>query len=448
MLQIAHQIKHDAIESNSNPRTPVNGSAGLMGNGYDGQVTMQFKTNPQCYFNNGGCSFITTSTLDAMVKQLRLEQEMGNVVADLMTSADRSHVYTLAARALGADAPNIALTDSHTTGWAKALQTISLNAGDVILTSKSEWGGNLSAMQKLAQRQGGSVVVMPTTADGSVCHMSLAALMSKSVKLISVSWIGSNGGHVEPVAEIGELAQAHGVPYFVDASQVVGQMPVNVQHIGCDVLTTPGRKWLRGPKGTGFMYLRPEYLDKCQASSHANGGLDSSPPFTAKYFEASSASVPLHMGLLAALVQLEQVGVETVQKQILTRSQYLWERLQGIPGVNCISPFAPQHGLVSFNVVGHLAAAVRQKLMDMGIEVAANQAAFTPLDMHARQLDAVVRASPHACTTTDEIDQLIEAVKVISQQHGRLFEPGCPNSQVIQQPQDLASAPSQIPEQV
>ncbi len=389
-----------------------------MGNGYDEQVTMQFKTNPQFYFNHGGCSFITTSTLDAVVKQLSLEQALGNSVADLTTSADRSHVYTLAARALGADAANIALTDSHTTGWAKALQTISLNAGDVILISRSEWGGNLSALQILAKRHGSSVVVMPMTADGSVCLKSLAALMSKSVKLISVSWIGSNGGHVEPVVEIGELARAHGVTYFVDASQVVGQLPVDVQHIGCDLLTTPGRKWLRGPKGTGFMYMRPEYLDKCQATAQADGGLDSSPPLTAKHFEASSASVPLQMGLLAALAQLEQVGVETTQKQILTRSQYLWERLQGIPGVNCICRAAPMHGLVSFTVEGHPATAVRQRLMDIGIEVAANLSPFTPLDMHARQLDAVVRASPHACTTTDEIDQLIEAVKVISQQHG------------------------------
>jgi selenocysteine lyase/cysteine desulfurase len=353
-----------------------------------------------------------------VVKQLRLEQALGNSVADLTSSADRSRVYSLAARALGADAANIALTDSHTTGWAKALQTISLNAGDVILTSRSEWGGNLSALQKLAQRHGSSVVVIPTAADGSVCLKSLATLMNKSVKLISVSWIGSNGGHVEPVAEIGQLAHAHGVPFFLDASQVVGQLPVDVKHIGCDVLTTPGRKWLRGPKGTGFMYLRPEYLAKCQATAQADGAVDSSPPLTPKHFEASSASVPLQMGLLAALAQLEQAGVETVQKQILTRSNYLWERLQGIGGVTCISRVAPMHGLVSFNVAGQSASAVRQKLMGMGIEVAANQAAFTPLDMHARQLDAVVRASPHACTTTDEIDQLIEAVTLISQRCG------------------------------
>lgn len=395
------------------PDTAVYGRRRRTRRDYHGQVTIQTQSSPPLYFNHGGCSFITTSTLDAVVRQLRLEQALGNSVADLTTSAERSHVYKLAARALGADAANIALTDSHTTGWAKALQTISLNAGDVILTSRSEWGGNLSAMQKLAQRQGGSVVVMPTTADGSVCLKSLAALMNKRVKLISVSWIGSNGGHVEPVAEIGQIARAHGVTYFVDASQVVGQMPVDVKQIGCDVLTTPGRKWLRGPKGTGFMYLRSEYLHKCQATAQADGAADSSTPLKPKHFEASSASVPLQMGLLAALAQLEQVGVETIQKQILTRSQYLWERLQGIPGVNCICPVAPQHGLVSFNVVGHPATEVRQKLMDIGIEVAANLSPFTPLDMHERHLDAVVRASPHACTTIDEIDQLIEAVTLI-----------------------------------
>ncbi len=389
-----------------------------MSRDYHGQVTTQTRPSPPLYFNHGGCSFTTTSTLDAVVKQLRLEQSLGNSVADLTSSADRSRVYTLAARALSADAANIALSDSHTTGWAKALQTISLNAGDVILTSRSEWGGNLSALQKLAQRHGSSVVVIPTAADGSFCLKSLAALLSKSVKLISVSWIGSNGGHVEPVAEIGQLARAHGVPYFLDASQVVGQLPVDVKNIGCDVLTTPGRKWLRGPKGTGFMYLRPEYLDKCQATAQADGETDSSNPLTPKYFEASSASVPLQMGLLAALAQFEQAGVETIQKQILTRSNYLWEKLQGIAGVTCISRAAPMHGLVSFNVAGQSAGEVRQRLMGMGIEVAVNQAAFTPLDMYERQLDAVVRVSPHTCTTNDEIDQLIEAVRLISQRPG------------------------------
>jgi len=353
-----------------------------------------------------------------VVKQLKLEQEMGNAVADLMTSADRSNVYKLAARTLGANDDDIALTDSHTTGWTKALQTIRFNAGDVVLTTRSEWGGNWRVLQHLAQRYGCSVVVMPTVEDGSVCLKSLASLMSNKVKLISASWIGSNGGHIEPVAEIGELAREHGASYFVDASQVVGQMLVDVQHIKCDVLTTPGRKWLRGPKGTGFMYLRREFLNKCQTSAYFNGLLDSSTPLTAKHFEASSPSVPLQMGLMSALMQLEDASAEKVHQQILTHSQHMWEGLRAIPGITCISQVAPQHGSVSFTVAGQSATTVRQKLMEVGIEVAANQAAFTPLDMQERQLDAVVRASSHACTTSAEIDQLIEVVKRIHSNAG------------------------------
>lgn len=375
--------------------------------GYHGQVTTQIKTGPQLYFNHGGCSFTTASTLDAVVQQLTLEQEMGNAVADLMTSADRSNVYKLAARTVGANDDDIALTDSHTTGWIKALQTIKLNAGDLILTTRSEWGGNLRALQQLAQRYDGSVVIMPTVSDGSVCLKSLAAMMGKKVKLISVSWIGSNGGHIEPVAEIGEVAKAHGATYFVDASQAVGQMQVDVQHIQCDVLTTPGRKWLRGPKGTGFMYLRREFLDKCQTSAYFNGRLNPSTSLTAKNFEASSPSVPLQMGLMSALMQLEKASVERVHQQILFHSQHMWQGLKAIPEVTCISQVPPQHGLVSFILAGQRAMTVRQKLMAIGIEVAANQAAFTPLDMQERQLDVVVRASSHACTTSAEIDQLI-----------------------------------------
>ena len=379
-------------------------------------MTAQIKSNPRCYFNHASCSFTTALTLNASVNQLRLEQQMGNAVADQLTAPDKRSIYTLASRTIGAADKDIALLDSHTTGWAKALETITLSAGDVVLTTRSEWGGNLRALRHLAQKSGASLVMMPAMATGSVCLKSLAGLMDNKVKLISVSWIGSNGGHIEPVAEIGELARANGVPYFVDASQVVGQMRVDVQHIQCDVLTTPGRKWLRGPKGTGFMYLRPEFLDRCQASARFDELLDPSTPLTAQYFEASSPSVPLQMGLMAALAQLEQAGVQQVQQQILAHSQQTWDGLRTVPGVTCMSPVAPEHGLVSFTMAGKPAATVRDQLMAIGIEVAANQAAFTPLDMQVLRLDAVVRASPHTCTTSDEIDQLIQAVKLISRE--------------------------------
>ena len=255
---------------------------------------------------------------------------------------------------------------------------------------------------------------MPSTANGSVCLKSLASLLSDKIKLISVSWVGSNGGHIEPVAEIGQLAEQHGIPYFVDASQVAGQMPVDIQRIRCDVLTTPGRKWLRGPKGTGFMYLRPSFLEKCQSSGAFDGWRDSADHLTAKHFEASNASVALQMGLLEALDQLQKTGIEQIQEQILARSCRIWEELQAIPGVICLRDTAPDHGMVSFNVAGHSPSVVRERLMSAGIEVAANQAAFTPLDMQTRQLDGVVRVTPHACTTWDEIGMLVEAIRALS----------------------------------
>ena len=369
---------------------------------------------PVGYFNHGGCSFVTPQTLDAVTTHLGLEHRLGNAMADLRTAAEKQTLYKVAATTVGADAKDIAITDSHTTGWEKASRGISLNSGDVVLTTRSEWGGNLRALCHVAQRHGAWVMPMPSTANGSVCLKSLASLLSDKIKLISVSWIGSNGGHIEPVAEIGQLAELHGIPFFVDASQVVGQMPVDVQRIRCDVLTTPSRKWLRGPKGTGFMYLRPSFLAKCQSSGAFDGWRDPADHLTAKHFEASNASVALQMGLLEALNQLQKVGIELIQEQILARSCRIWEELQAIPGVFCLRDKAPDHGMVSFNVARLNPSVVRERLISAGIEVAANQAAFTPLDMQARQLDGVVRVTPHACTTWEEIEMLVDTVRTLS----------------------------------
>lgn len=301
----------------------------------------------------------------------------------------------------------MAMTDGHTTGWTKALQTIHPREGDVFLTTRSEWGGNLKALHHLAHCHGASVELLATNADGSVCIDSLARRMNDRIKLISVSWIGSNGGHVEPAAAIGAIAKTHEVPYFLDASQVVGQMPVDVQNLQCDVLTTPGRKWLRGPKGTGFMYFRPEFLARVHANGEFDELVDDGASVTAKYFEATSASLSLQMGLKVALAQLQQAGVENIQRNILAHSRSLWEGLQAMPGVECLCKEPPQHGLVSFTVDGFTAADVKNRLMAKGIDVVVNQLAFTPLDMQARHLSEVVRASPHACTSSAEMETFI-----------------------------------------
>lgn len=136
---------------------------------HHGQIITLIKAPPTLYFNHAGCSFTSTPTLAAMIEQLKLEQTLGNAVADSMSAVDRRDLYKLVAWTVNSDAENIALTDGHTTGWTKALHTVTLSTGDLILTTRSEWGGNLRHLQHLARKYGCSVVLMPTAENGSVC---------------------------------------------------------------------------------------------------------------------------------------------------------------------------------------------------------------------------------------------------------------------------------------
>ena len=163
------------------------------------------------------------------------------------------------------------------------------------------------------------------------------------------------------------------------------------------------------------MYARPEFLAKAQAQGAFDGMVDDTTAVTARLFEASAASAPLQMGLKAALEQMQKAGIESVQQGILDNSLRLWEGLQDLPGIECLSKVPPPHGIVSFAVTGTPATDVKNRLMRQGVEVVVNQAAYTPLDMQARQLDAVVRASPHACTTVDEVETFIREMHEMCQ---------------------------------
>lgn len=359
------------------------------------------------YLNHAGCSKVSRQTLETILRQNELEATFGVFESDQRVASEKRAFYELAADLLGADPSDIAYTDSHTSGWDKALRRVRLGPGDVLFTSRGEWGGNLKALRTLAHAHGADVQLMPLTSKGTVCVERLAKTLSTRVKLISLTWLGSNGGDIEPAAEMGQLAQSFGIPYFLDASQVVGQLPVDVNALKCDVLTTPGRKWLRGPRGSGLMYVRPSFLERTHGSFEPEGQ-----EARMRQLEPTSHSLPLMLGLASALQQLkaERSALRPSSQSVLDKSRWIWEALRDLPKVTCLSEQAPRHGLVSFTVEGLSASEVKRHLMARGVEVAANQAAFTPLDMQARQLDAVVRASAHTCTTQAEIEKFIGLV--------------------------------------
>ncbi|MCD0502322.1 aminotransferase class V-fold PLP-dependent enzyme, partial [Bordetella petrii] len=301
--------------------------------------------------------------------------------------------------------------------WGRAFAALGPWApGDRILVGRHEWGGNLATMQQVAGRAGASIEVIPCDADGQVSPDALQAMLDDQVRLISLTWLPANGGLINPAAEVGIIARRHGIPYIVDAAQALGQVPFSVRGVGCDVLVAPVRKHLRGPRGLSVLYVRdgfaerlqPAFVDTSSAPIGADG--ESALRTGAQCLETSEQPVALLCGLAQALQEALDLGVEAIRARALANATTLRERLAMIPGVTLHDMGTVQSALVSFNLDGVAAADVRQALAQQGINITANGVPYTPLDMRARGLDSVARASVSYLTSAAELDALIAAV--------------------------------------
>ncbi|MGL4960394.1 MAG: aminotransferase class V-fold PLP-dependent enzyme [Inquilinus sp.] len=365
------------------------------------------------HFNHAGGSLPPQPVLDAVLAHLQREAVSGPIEAGMAAAPALEEARAEAASLIGAEAPEIAFTSSATQGWGLAFAGLPLAAGDRILVGRQEWGGNLTTMQRAASRTGAVIEVIPCDDTGRASPEALAAVIDDRVKLVSLTWIGANGGLINPAAEIGRVARAGGVPYFVDASQAIGQIPIDVAHLGCDVLIAPGRKHLRGPRGTGLLYARqgfrldPPYHDARTAAWTPDGPrLQDS----ALRFEAGDFPMALRLGLGAAIRYARAIGIDAIRSRLDTLAQGLRTRLAAIPGVTVHDQGIERAALVSFAVEGVEPAALRQRLAAEGITIAVNGVAYTPLDMTARGLGDICRAAVSYLHTEEELDRLAEAV--------------------------------------
>lgn len=371
------------------------------------------------YFNNAGAALMSRAVVDATVAHLHRETAVGSYAAQAEAAEHLADLYAAAGELLGCAASEIALTSGNTGGWREAVGALRFSPGDRILVGRSEWGGNYAALEHIARRTGAVIEVVPCNEFGEIGVDQLANMLDSRVRLISVTWAPANGGLVNPVAAVGQLARAAGIPYFVDAAQVVGQLPVNVEHVGCDVLTAPGRKWLRGPRGTGLLYVRKTFLPHLvpwMVDTHTapfNGQVYQLRDDTRR-LEPSEVSLAAQLGLRIAIRAALELGVQSIGECIAERARIIRVSLGDIPGVT-LHDLGRQHsGLVSFTVEGVPASKVKTLLASEGVQVASNGEAFTPLDMRARGLGDIVRASPHIYTTDEDIACLIQAVRRVA----------------------------------
>ncbi|WP_339232849.1 aminotransferase class V-fold PLP-dependent enzyme [Pseudomonas sp. FSL L8-0168] len=371
------------------------------------------------HFNHAGASLPSQATLDAIIEQLQREardgpMEAGEQGAILVEKARRA-----AGQLLNAPASAIAFASSGSTAWSLAFQALGpWQPGDRILVGRHEWGGNLASME-LAIQAGARVEVIPCDASGAACPVALEAMLDAKVKLIDLTWLPANGGLINPAQAIGDVARRHAIPYFIDAGQAVGQLPVDVQALQCDVLKSAGRKHLRGPRGTALLYIRPDFLP------HLNPAQRDvfSAPWTAegfdlrndaRRFETSEVSFALLAGLGNALHEINQLGIEQVWQRVSKTSARIREALRQIPGVTLHDLGRTHSGLIAFNLAGWDSFELKQRLGLKRINIGANGVAYTPLDMQARGLSSVARISVSPLNTDDDIELLVKALRELN----------------------------------
>ena len=388
------------------------------------QVQHLREATPGCqsgivHFNHAGASLPSQATLDAIIEQLQREARDGPMEAGEQGAVLVEKARRAAGQLLNAPASSIAFASSGSTAWSMAFQALGpWQPGDRILVGRHEWGGNLASME-LAVQAGARVEVIPCDASGAACPVALEAMLDAKVKLIDLTWLPANGGLINPAQAIGDVARRHAIPYFIDAGQAVGQVPVDVQALQCDVLKSAGRKHLRGPRGTALLYIRPDFLP------HLNPAQRDvfSAPWTAegfdlrndaRRFETSEVSFALLAGLGNALQEINHLGIEQVWQRVSKTSTRIREALRQIPGITLHDLGRTHSGLIAFNLAGWDSFELKQRLGFKRINIGANGVAYTPLDMQARGLSSIARISVSPLNTDDDIELLVKALRELN----------------------------------
>jgi selenocysteine lyase/cysteine desulfurase len=298
-----------------------------------------------------------------------------------------------------------------------AFYSFPFERGDRILTAVAEYISNFIAYIQVAERAGVEVIPVPSDEYGQVSVESLRRLVDERVKLIAITHVPTNGGLVNPAAEIGVVAREAGIPYLLDACQSVGQLPVDVEEIGCDVLSATGRKYLRGPRGTGFLYVRSSLLDRLEPPFLDMRAADWVEPDRyelrpdAIRFEEWEQAYAAKAGLATAIDYALAWGLDSIWQRVAALGESLRVRLGHIDGVTVRDLGEVRCGIVTFTVDGVEANELKKRLSRERINVTASPRSSTLLDSRARALPDLVRASVHYYNTGEELERLVEAVE-------------------------------------
>lgn len=368
------------------------------------------------HFNNAGAALMPRPVIDAVDRHFHREVETGGYEAAGEAAGRHAAIYDSAAKLIGAKASEIALVENATVAWQQAFYSFRFNPGDRILTAEAEYAANYVAYLQAAKRSGVEVVVVPNDETGALSLPALEDLVDDRVKLVSVTHVPTNGGLVNPAAGIGKIAKAARIPFLLDACQSVGQMPIDVDEIGCDIICATSRKYLRGPRGAGFLYVRsglleslePPMIDHHAAPWTAPGRYELRPD--ARRFENWENNIAGQLGMGAAIDYAIDLGIGNIWERIRALSSLLRQRLTDLGGITIRDLGTNPCGIVTFSVDGADHLKLKSALRAEAINITVSDRSSTLLDMTARGLETVCRASVHCYNTEDEVERFCETL--------------------------------------
>lgn len=315
-------------------------------------------TKDRIYLNNGTMGPSPYPVIEAVREGMMQSDEYGNY------SGYEKSIDSIAAF-VGADKKEIALTHNVTEGINIACWGVPLSKRDEVIISDQEHVGNALPWLNRFKLDGIVLKIFTPASTAAETLNRINALITKRTKVIAVPHLPCTQGQVLPVKEICRLARDKGIYSCIDGAHGPGMLPLDLHDMGCDTYASCCHKWMLGPKGTGFLYVREGFLDTLQpyfvggGSTKGEWNLTDDPympnyvPTAHQYF-GGTQSLGLAKGVIASVDFLESIGMENVYRRIKYLGGYLQDRLLAIDKVELLTPTEERSycGVNSFRIKG------------------------------------------------------------------------------------------------
>lgn len=370
------------------------------------------------HLNNAGAALMPKPVIKAVEDHLKLETEIGGYEAADSAVGEIEECYKSVSRLIGAEPKNIAMVENATVATSQALSIFDFKRGDALLTTNVDYASNQIMLLNLAKRFGAKIIRADDLPEGGADPESIDKLIRRHrPKLLIMSWIPTNSGLIQNAQAAGEICRKYEVPFLLDGCQAVGQMPVSVHELNCDFLAATSRKFLRGPRGMGFLYVSDQMLEKnpCPMYPDTRGARWASPGSFeiepgAKRFENWEFPYALLLGMGAAARYAMDIGLEVAKARAFGLAEYTRQKLQTLPGAKVLDQGKEKCAIVSVSIENEEPEKLVQELRKENINTSAASDTAGVIDMAAKNVKSILRISPHYYNTTEEIDTLIDVL--------------------------------------